>query len=305
MLAITLVIALPLEMAASAISGRQYPHYYTAWLPILALLAGSLFHGITQSREGTDTPDRLRWAMALTIVAALVPLLEVGVGLPTATREASVATTHQAVEYLDHTTGDRETVLMWGAETDVNYLARRRAPGRFVYQLPLFDRAYGTQRLWQAFLADIATSPAVIIDTTNLDANSVVPPIAEQKRRNVDDQWRQLLAGRRRSGPRIHRVTVLCRDGDRPGSSGRCTAAARQGARTTRPTERLMLIARHVPGTAHPGNGKWKAQATQVYTTPGIRAPASSRSLAAAMALHPRQHEPPDALGAWGLVRAR
>ncbi len=79
--------------------------------------------------------------------------------------------------YIEQTTGEGDTVLVWGAETAINFVAGRRSPTRFVYQYALFAMpGYQNPALVEEFLAGIKENePVLIIDTS--PTNRVVPPL--------------------------------------------------------------------------------------------------------------------------------
>jgi len=94
--------------------------------------------------------------------------------------------------YVMDTTSDSDTVLMWGIETTVNFLAGRRSPTRFVFQHPLYRPIdYPAAGMVEEFLAGIkAARPALIIDTSSNDPN--VPPLdaaARQERVRESDEF--------------------------------------------------------------------------------------------------------------------
>ena len=78
-----------------------------------------------------------------------------------------------------------ETVLVWGAEPSVNFLAHRRAPTRYGYQYPLFQRTYADASRVYEFLSDLrANPPAAIIDSS--PTNPIVVPLDTR----LWDRWR-------------------------------------------------------------------------------------------------------------------
>ena len=57
-------------------------------------------------------------------------------------------------------------LLMWGAETKWNFMARRRSPSRYCYIYPLLYPGYRQQERFQELLRDLEAHPdTVIVDT--------------------------------------------------------------------------------------------------------------------------------------------
>jgi hypothetical protein len=72
------------------------------------------------------------------------------------------------VSYVEFNTSEDDFVLIWGAETAINYSSRRLSPSRFVYQFPLYEMGYTNEKIIEEFLEDIVKNkPSLIIDTKN------------------------------------------------------------------------------------------------------------------------------------------
>jgi hypothetical protein len=68
------------------------------------------------------------------------------------------------IDYVVNHTSKEDTVLIIGAESVVNFLARRAAPTRYVYQYPL--ALLGRRPMFEEYFDQILTNkPALIIDT--------------------------------------------------------------------------------------------------------------------------------------------
>jgi len=75
----------------------------------------------------------------------------------------------------DHTS-PADPVLIWGSEASLNFMAGRRAPTRYVYQLPLYTKGYQNPEMVETFLRDLqATPPAMIVDVSSTDTR--IPPL--------------------------------------------------------------------------------------------------------------------------------
>ncbi len=199
------VLALPLEVLLAGVSGRGYWHYYLAWLPAAGVLT-ALFFWSLETRQlplwrwrasrsrGSLLGPRL---YAIAAVFAFMPVILVPRSLAAMAgdsrwqeqRKAFLA----ATEYVRETTAPQDTVLMWGAESGVNWAAGRRSPTRFVYQYPLYMPGYQRGELVHEFLADIRDQrPALIIDAASI--NLAVPPIdSEARKARLKENYQFLL----------------------------------------------------------------------------------------------------------------
>ncbi len=158
---------LPIELILISVSGKTYPHYYMTILPILALFAGITFWVILSSRFFSETPHTVKHVLTVGII---------GVFLWTSFNQYRIQVTsfrnanrqHLIVEEIKLNTNPEETVLLWGAETTINYFSNRASPTRFVYQYPLYKQKYADEQMIIEFLDDIIhISPRLIIDTHN------------------------------------------------------------------------------------------------------------------------------------------
>jgi Dolichyl-phosphate-mannose-protein mannosyltransferase len=166
---------LPLEVALSSLSGRAYLHYFVAWLPSLAVLAAYLAHSIGPGLASFGQ----RFGHAATGVW-LVSLLG-SLALPLTVRPSAFEANRTRIaalgalgEYVARATHPGDSVLVWGAEAEVNLAADRLAPGRFVYQYPLLTRGYTRPDLVKEFVQDLAERrPTLIVDVSAGDDHAV------------------------------------------------------------------------------------------------------------------------------------
>ena len=103
---------------------------------------------------------------ALILVVGFQPLLVIAQTSPLADLD-----TYEATKYVINHTRPDDYVLVWGSEASVHFLARRRTPGRFLYQYPLYMIGYSKPVLIDELLTDIATyKPKLIIDSQNCES---------------------------------------------------------------------------------------------------------------------------------------
>ena len=159
------------------ITGRGYSHYYATLVPALALLSGiGLDH--VQRTGGA----RRRWLyraarMALIFnaiiffVAVLIELLWAGTGSIFGPTQVPAP-----ADYVINHTKANDTVLVWGASSDINFLSQRDSPTKFHYGYPLIVPDETTDEQVQELIDDLLLNqPALIVDTTVEDGNRIPP----------------------------------------------------------------------------------------------------------------------------------
>ena len=162
------LLDLPIELVMINLSDRFYSHYYITLIPVLALFAGYSCWIFFSQLTSLGVPKTF---MRICLVLGIIIFIWSSFGsyqyyiydLAKNTDKASTV-----INYIQNSTLPNDYVLLWGAETSVNYLSLRRSPSRFVYQYPLYIRNYTDRQMIEEFLGDvIRNQPKLIIDTGN------------------------------------------------------------------------------------------------------------------------------------------
>lgn len=163
------LVNLPIELALIGMPGRTYPHYYMTLLPVLAIFTGLTVWGILSLMPKWEIPNGLKFALAAGIAGVFMwnsfdnYMNQLYVYRKLTKNETVVG------YIVEHTSPD-DQVLLWGAETSVNYFAQRKNPTRFVYQYPLHQEGYVDEVMINQFLDEIIQNrPKFIIDTGTQD----------------------------------------------------------------------------------------------------------------------------------------
>lgn len=165
-----------IEMAFSGLSGRNYEHYFINWIPFIAfsnaLLITHIFPQISKWERKT----------VLAFLIIITALLGVSFHNGILTMWKSVSTSHFTAEYADpvaeyvrlNTTRD-ETVLVWGGQAGINFLAQRDSPVSYLF-FPLGVQSRVTDRLSENYYRDITSNPPkLIVDGNTYDLDHVIP----------------------------------------------------------------------------------------------------------------------------------
>jgi hypothetical protein len=180
----TLILSLPLEIAAVSLSGRDYSHYLLPLLPTFSILAAWFLREL----EGFAQPNVGRRTLAFALLMGLCPFaLASYVGGASQSLEAPAPEYAQIIRFIQHATGPKDKIIViGGAEAAyITYSAHRLPASRFVYQYSLADSANpvaGEQR--RQFLCDlVANRPAVIV-SGNVLLGVLCASVAECYERN-------------------------------------------------------------------------------------------------------------------------
>jgi Dolichyl-phosphate-mannose-protein mannosyltransferase len=174
------LVNLPIEIILITVSGRSILHYYLTPLPVMAILAGTLFYTVPfllMQLPHMESQNIQRWIP--TVILAIILLGQFGqiTYYPQYVRILSDNDYAPVIDYVVNNTEDGDQVLLIGAESVVNFLTRRAAPTRYVYQYPL--ALLGRRPMFEEYFNQIlANKPVLIIDTRGrprLDDKLYVP----------------------------------------------------------------------------------------------------------------------------------
>jgi hypothetical protein len=163
-------VALPIELFL-ATSGRGYHYYFLPWLASFGVLAAFASSEVSRLLE----PRRAIAVLGVAVIAMSIQPARLVARLA-ATGDDGVS--RAAAAYLVARTTPGDTVLIWGARTEVLVLADRRAPTREVFQYaPLATRGYTMGRESViAFMNQLTSArPLLIVDASA--GSFVTPPI--------------------------------------------------------------------------------------------------------------------------------
>jgi len=166
-LILIVLVNLPIEIILITISGRSILHYYLTPLPVMAILAGILVYTVPFLFERILQLDALkipRWVPP--VVLAIVLLGQFGQikYYPQYVRILRDNDYAPLIDYVAKNTKESDQVLLIGAESVVNFLTRREAPTRYVYQYPL--ALLGRRPMFEEYFNQILENkPTLIIDT--------------------------------------------------------------------------------------------------------------------------------------------
>ena len=184
----------PVEVVLSMMSGYGYGHYYLSLLPVGTLYLGFLVWMVTKKQLAA--PAFLAFTLLFATLNYHMDIYNKAADVvrmmgstdqerPPTRSERDLLVTDVVKQHSN--TGD--TILVWGAETQIHLLTERDSPTRFFYQYPLIRSDYTRESDLEEFISDVTDGrPAVIIDTMN----SRLAPLDTEVRREWRPQKRYL-----------------------------------------------------------------------------------------------------------------
>ena len=161
------LIDLPIEVFLITISGRSILHYYLTPLPVMAILAGllvALLPRLLGNLASFSSQKRRRWLPGVVMLVVLVAQYGQFKYYPEVVHSLAENDYAPVIDYVAGNTESNDKVLLIGAESAVNFLTRRQAPTRYVYQYPL--ALLGRRPMFEEYFNDILSDkPVLIIDT--------------------------------------------------------------------------------------------------------------------------------------------
>lgn len=174
-----LFIGWPIEMILSGVSGRGYGHYFISWLPIVSLLSGLAFSfaliKIFKSWIGELFCKRTGIVLWMLIIALMMIFWKDWVVYKDSfykvvfDRGSGIEAVHPVAQYIHENTDSHDTVLIWGGQAGLNFMADRDSPTAYIFY-PGYTTSPIASKAEEIFLYDITTRPPVLIVDAYIDA---------------------------------------------------------------------------------------------------------------------------------------
>ena len=162
------LINLPIEFMLIGISRKIYPHYFMTILPVLSLFVGLTVWTFILLTSTWKIPNPVKYFVAIVIMGFFVQSSSDNYINQFYTYR-KLDKNEAVIKYIKDATTPDDSVLLWGAESSVNYFAQRKSPTRFVYQYPLQREGYVNEELIVEFLDDVIRNrPRLIINADPL-----------------------------------------------------------------------------------------------------------------------------------------
>jgi hypothetical protein len=166
-LVLVALVNLPIEVLLITISGRSILHYYLTPLPVMAVLAGMLMYTmpfLVGKIQPLHAQTVQKWMPGIILAIIVLGQFSQVKYYPEYVRVLSDNDYALVIDYVANHTEEGDQILLIGAESVVNFLTRREAPTRYVYQYPL--QLLGRRPMFEEYFDQILTNkPTLIIDT--------------------------------------------------------------------------------------------------------------------------------------------
>lgn len=170
------------EILFSGVSGLGYPHYFISWLPWVAFAGALLFSQLPApaaqwfQRFAVLAPLAAIVLLALMFWNTLTVYGKTFAGI--ATDRSQIQRSEPLPTYVNEHTQPGDTVLVWGGDAGVNFLAGRDAPtAHFQYAILFPSRI--TDGIGLQFYEDIVSRPPkLILDGSGGDTDGQIVPLS-------------------------------------------------------------------------------------------------------------------------------
>ncbi len=183
------LISLPIECWFIAVPYRFYGHYFLTLCPLIGLAMAfwaRLSLDWIRRFEGEEKPVLITSAISFLVI--IVPFLsysgpltfqrQIKHALQPLQWNQSVHDNSEILVYLQNKGGEAK-LMVWGAETTLNYRSGRVSPTRYSYMYPLTAEKYDQESRFKELLTSLNHHPqALIIDTLTDSPNRLGPPPA-------------------------------------------------------------------------------------------------------------------------------
>ena len=187
-----LLIDLVLEVLLTQLPDFTYAHYYLTLLPVLTVFTGLSLSVLLSGLKTTSKPfvpkTKILFLALIALFASIPLLTEWYYSL----KEPDQNFNKMLVQFILQETEPDQEVLIWGAETAINFYTDRSSPSRYVYQYPLVQENYVTEEMILDFLSEIERNkPELIIDSARADMPFMRFPIESE---HIDELINKIYA---------------------------------------------------------------------------------------------------------------
>ena len=160
------VLWFPIEILMAGFSGRTYVYYFIPLVPVTAFLLGVLAHMMAGQTDWRITVPHLV-AVSLLVVVMAAPMISFFDAL----KPGSDSQIDASVQAILKNSKPGDTVLTWGSEPLINFLAKRPQPSRYIHSWVFYTDHYAlNQRQSELLESLIEKKPVLILDTQDPDA---------------------------------------------------------------------------------------------------------------------------------------
>lgn len=165
------MIELPIILFTISLSGKGFTHYYISLLiPLILLFGASVMYLNRLTRKlNADVIFNCLLA-ALLLAGSFAPTLQILTRLRASGEAIPSDASYQTAQYLHSVTTPQDTILVWGWQAGIYYMADREPCTRFSFQFPIYFESPFQEQALSTLLSDIRSNPpAYIADTMDVE----------------------------------------------------------------------------------------------------------------------------------------
>lgn len=194
-----LLIGWPIEAILSALSGRNYLHYFIGWAPYAGLLCGYAVYLLL--RQFAPNPDKystlvLLVLLAVTLAGNMNIWKDYGAVLARmwSSPNAGLDYRDPVAAYIMENTSPQDKVFVWGFRPVINFVSGREAPASFLpYPLIHVDTPLGQHWAGQFYSQFTMNPPALVINMIEPADRERIPDIDPEARKQYKIKWKEVV----------------------------------------------------------------------------------------------------------------
>ena len=166
-------MALPLEVAFVAVSGRNFGHYFLTPLPVISVAIAYLFMEV-QAAFRSRSEAGAWFSVSVATLAVLLLAWGVEVFAKESPEIAHLSDlvdrplggafwTDELEQYVIENTDTNDAILAWGYNPGLHFLTDRRAPTRYLFHAQLLTPGPAGENRFNQFLEELDADPPVLI----------------------------------------------------------------------------------------------------------------------------------------------
>lgn len=202
----TALIGLPVELAFVSVGGRPRIPYFLSLLPVCTILSTFLFWRSSQLLKMLNFSPKIVGVLAL-ISIAIAMFIQSSWYINSAKGYHRIIDPNGTAKYIQENSSPNDYVLILGAETAINFFARRTSPTRYAYQYPLYYKDYASVDLLDEFFQNILDKkPKFIVVTTG---GATIHRSFSENRTDKTDEMANLIRSMYRKKVRMGEWVIL------------------------------------------------------------------------------------------------
>ncbi|GAB4485585.1 MAG: hypothetical protein Fur0016_11700 [Anaerolineales bacterium] len=185
-LLILLILAWPVEVILSSLSGLNFVHYFICWVPAAFLLGSFAYHALSEHLFAPRVLEFMKTARANYLTLIVTMLFSYSIVFDYGTtfqaivfnRQSGIDKSSRLADFIRETTAPSDRVLVWGGEASLNFMTRRASPTRY----NLFSRLLSDHPMnigiSETFYSDVISHPPELIVDMWKHSPDYVPAIS-------------------------------------------------------------------------------------------------------------------------------